>query len=509
MNQRKFSNLFKARTDYFDDGSIVDNLREKTVRGSAVLIGASIARLSINLISTIILARLLDPEAYGLLAMVLVVTNFISLFQDMNLSLATVQHPEISHSQVSTIYWLNVLLTFVIVAVLLVAAPGITWFFDEPRLELIASLLCISIILRGLGSQHKALLRRKMQFGSIAAIEVLSMFSGYVVAIVLAWNGIGYWSLVWLHIVSAAVSTILSWVFSGWCPGRPIRGAGVREMLVFGGNLTGYTLLRYPAKTLDRAIIGWQMGAAQVGLYSKSYELVGPLTGYVTTPINTVAVSALSRLVDTPPRYRVLFRRLIEATALISLPIVIVIMCSAENIIALLLGPKWLDAGPIFAILGVLVFVETMASGVRWLFISQGRGGHLLQIGAIESLLRIVAILIGLNWGIYGIVISIVAISLFAQLPLQVWYACRTGPVRMSLFYRAIFPVVMASAIGFGATLWVRFWFPSESPIIGLAQSLLTVGFIILVMLIITPSGRDLFREIYRHLPLIFKYRQS
>jgi O-antigen/teichoic acid export membrane protein len=499
----------RQRYDYFDDADISQNMGSRIARGGAFLFGASAIRFGINLVSTIILARLLSPEDYGLLAMVLVVTNFTTLFQDMNLSLATVQQKNITHAQVSTIYWVNIGITAAISVTILAAAPGIAWFYGEPRLTAIAMMLCAAIAIRGGGAQHKALLRRKMQFGAIATIETLSMLIGYIVAILIAWNGGAYWSLVWLHIVMAAANTLLSWGFSRWRPGRPVRGAGIRPMLVFGGNLTGFTLLRYPARSLDRVIIGWQTGAAPVGLYSKCFELIGPITAYVTTPINSIAIPALSRLIDTPKRYSTAFRRFTEAVALITLPMAVVIICTADDIVLLLLGQKWMAAAPLLAIVGLLVFVEGMGSALQWLFVSQGRGGELLRYGAIDSVLRAGAILVGLIWGVQGIAIAIVATALFGQLPIQVWYACRSGPVRMADFYRAITPVVLASIVAFCTILLLRHYFPAVNPAIAIAEAVLVAGCAVLAVLFGTSSGRALMRQLWGHVPKPTKLRHN
>jgi PST family polysaccharide transporter len=481
--------------DYFDDADVKGNLRSRLVGGSAVTLAGSALKFVLNLGSTVILARLLNPEAYGLLAMVFAVTNFITLFQDMNLSLATVQRKDITHAQVSTIYWVNIAITLAVALAILAVAPGISWFYAEPRLTEIAALLCLAVILRGLGSQHKALLRRKMRFGAVAAIEVLSMIAGYIVAIMMAWKGYGYWSLVWLHIAMAGVNTALSWVWSGWRPGRPVRGSGVRSMLVFGGNLTGFTLVRYPANSLDRALIGWQAGAAPLGLYSKSFELLGPVTAYVTTPISTVAVSALSRLVETPAEYRSVYRRFMQAIAVFSLFTSVVVGCAAHDIVAVLLGEKWLGAAPILAIIGILVFVESMAVCLQWLFISQGRGGELLRYGVFDSVLRIVAILCGLPWGVIGIASAIAATSLFARLPLQIWYACRAGPVPGGDVYRAILPISIAALAALAANGLQQKYFSLTGPALGIVASVAISSVAMAVVLLMSPSGRDLLRQ--------------
>jgi len=482
------------QTDYFDPES-ESHVKGRLASGTAVTLAASAAKFLLNFGSTVILARLLDPEAYGLLAMVFAVTNFITLFQDMNLSLATVQRKDITHAQVSTIYWINVAITVAVVLAILGAAPGISWFYDEPRLTAIAALLTLAVAFRGIGSQHKALLRRKMRFGAIAAIETLSMLAGYAVAISMAWAGYGYWALVWLHIAMAAANTVLSWAWSGWRPGRPERGAGVRSMLVFGGNLTGFTLVRYPANSLDRALIGWQAGAAPLGLYSKSFELLGPVTAYVTSPISNVAVAALSRLNEAPADYRAVYRRFVEAIALFSLFTAVVVGCAAHDIVAVLLGAKWLDAAPILAILSVLVFVESLIMCLQWLFVSQGRGSELLRSGLIDSVLRIAAILVGLAWGIVGIAVAISVVSLCVRLPLQIWYACRVGTVRSGDVYRAVGPIFVAALAAMAANGVQQLYMPVAVPALGIAASLVVSGVAMTAALLASVAGRTLIRQ--------------
>ena len=139
-----------------------------------------------------ILARLLNPEAYGLLAMVFVVTSFLVQFRDMNLTLATVQKAQITHGQISTIYWFNVTISCAIAVIVVALAPGISWFYGEPRLTGIAIFLALPIVIRGFASQHKALLRRKMRFGTMVAMDMTSTLAGYCAAVSFAWFGYSY-----------------------------------------------------------------------------------------------------------------------------------------------------------------------------------------------------------------------------------------------------------------------------------------------------------------------------
>ena len=497
----------RKKHDYFDDTDVSANMTGKIVRGSAFVFGSSIAKFVLNLGATAILARLLSPEAYGLIAMVFVVTNFLQLFRDMNLSLATIQKKEITHAQVSTIYWLNVGITCVISLLILASAPAIAWFYGDPRLTGIAALITLAVLIRGFASQHQALLRRKMRFGAVTYTDIGSMIVGYVVSITLAWLNYGYWALAWLHVSTAMGSLVLNWIATGWRPGRPVRGSGIRSMLAFGGNLTGYSIVRYSSRSLDNALIGWYWAASALGIYSKSRDLLGPVTNYLTSPIGAVAIPSLSRLVDDPDRYRRTFHRLFEKIVLACTPVTTLILCSSVPIVEIVLGPKWTGAAPIIAILSVTIVTEANAGCVNWLFISQGRGGQLFRYGIFEAIVRVAATLIGLHWGIVGIAAALAFSAACIQMPVHIWYGCRSGLVRQADVYRTMSPIVLTSVLALAAVLVLQSVVEFDSPLMVLFVNAFVVGAVHLGALVITSSGRELLRDVRRGLALLFPRR--
>ena len=141
---------------------------------------------------TVVLARLLTPQDYGLIGMVAVVMGFVSMFKDMGLSVATIQKEEITAEQVSTLFWVNLGLSLIVMALTVAIAPGVAWFYGEPRLTLITVGFAAGFLFSGLTVQHEALLRRQMRFVALAAIEIISLIVGLIVAISLAWRGWGY-----------------------------------------------------------------------------------------------------------------------------------------------------------------------------------------------------------------------------------------------------------------------------------------------------------------------------
>lgn len=507
MATEKITRKTRKTPDYFDDSDVSSSLKGSIVRGSAYLLGASGVKFVMNLAATVILARLLDPEAYGLLAMVFVMTNFLTLFRDMNLSLATVQRETITHAQVSTIFWINVAVSCAIAAALLALAPAVSWFYGDPRLTGIAALLAVPILLRGFVVQHKALLRRKMYFGTMMVVDMACNFVSYGTAVTMAWLGYGYWALVWMHVSSAATDFVMSWYVTGWRPGLPVRGSGVRAMVMFGGHLTGYSIVRYTSRSLDNALIGWSSGAAALGIYSKTRDVTGQVISYAQSPFSAVGVPSLSRLTQRPEQYRNTFRRLSEKIVLIVLFAAVLFACTARETVEILLGPKWADAAPVLAILSSLIFTEAVYGCVNWLFISQGRGSQLFKYGIFDATSRVIAVLIGYSWGILGIASALALLAFFVRLPVQIWYACRQGPVRQSHVYGMLVPLLGAGSLGLATVLILRWAYPVEHSAVAIAIAAAALAAAMLLVMVLIPSGRRTLLDVGQGIEMLLMRR--
>lgn len=197
---------------HFHTDHLKADIKGRSVRGGAVTMVAQICKFILQMGSTIVLARLLTPQDYGLVGMVTAVTGFIAALKDMGLSMATVQKAEINHSQVSTLFWVNVALSLFLAVVTAALAPFIAEFYDEPRLSLITLVLASGYIFGGLSVQHQALLNRQMRFTSLAIIDITSMLLGIATAIVLGWYQTGVWALVFMQLATGVVYTVGSGV---------------------------------------------------------------------------------------------------------------------------------------------------------------------------------------------------------------------------------------------------------------------------------------------------------
>lgn len=475
---------------YFRTDHLKVDLGGRTARGGAVTVVTQGLKFLISMVATVVLARLLTPQDYGLVGMVAVVTGFVSIFKDLGLSTAIIQRAEINNAQISTLFWINLALSVGVMLVTAAISPVIARFYHEPRLVLITLAYGCGFLLGGLTVQHEALLRRQMRFTALAVAEVFSIVASVVTAILMAWSGAGYWSLVGAALTLNLVYLIGIWIQCRWRPGLPQRSSGVRSMLVFGGNFTGFTVVNYFARNLDNMLIGWWWGAAALGLYAKAYQLLLLPLDQINSPIAAVAIPALSRLADSPDRYRQAYLRILEKIAIMTMPLMAFMIVTSDWLVMLLLGPKWTGVSRIFALLAIAGFVQPVSSTTGWLFLTQGRPQHMFQWGLIGSSLIIASIAVGLPWGAVGVATSYSLGFVCITLPLLLWFVGRSGPVRAGNIYVTVAPIAFASISGLLAALAVRRFSGISKPLIGILSCLSVTILVTLVVLLVMAPGR-------------------
>lgn len=431
--------------DAFATAHLRAGLGRRALRGGALTMAGQATRLVIQIGSTILLARLLPPADFGLVAMVVALTGLAALFGDLGLSMATVQRTEITQAQVSTLFWVNVAAGAVIAALVAALAPAIAWFYGEPRLTEITLVLAGTFLLGGIAVQHKALLQRQMRFGALVALDLLAFGGGIATALILAARGAGYWALVANPVVAAVLTAILAWTLSGWRPGLPSRGSGVRALLAFGGHLTGFNLVNYAARNLDNILIGWWWGAPALGLYDRAYKLLMLPLSQINQPMAQVLIPTLSHIQNDAERWRQAYCRAITGMMLATAPLSCFCFVFADPIIPLLLGKQWSGAVPIFRYLAIAGMAQSLCNSVGWLYISRGRSDRMLRWGLFGVTIICLSFVAGLPFGPEG-----VALAYSAALLALVWpcvaYACHGTPLRSTDVFRAASVPVLAAA---------------------------------------------------------------
>jgi PST family polysaccharide transporter len=401
-------------------------------------------------------------------------------------------------------------LSTAIMLVTVASAPLLAWFYGEPRLLWITLGYAISILFAGLYIQHEAILSRQMRFAAIAIIEIASILIGLGAAIVAAWYGAGYWSLVLNQLVMTLVTVGGVWAACRWRPGLPVRGAGVRSMLSYGGNLTGFNVMVFFSRNLDNALIGKFWGAYQLGLYSKAYQMLLMPMQQINAPFAAVAVPALSRLADSPAQYRRAYLKILEKIAMLTMPGVTFMIVTSDWLVLFLLGSQWGETGRIFMLLGIAAIIQPVTKTAWWLFSTQGRTRDLFHWGLIGGAIAILSIVVGLPWGAVGVAASYALSDLCISTPLLFWYVGRRGPVRAGDFYRTIAPAACASLCALMVLFLCRPWLGTFQHLVtrltlGLG---ITVGVSLLVLTAL-PAGRRAMQDFSEMLILSVKRRKE
>lgn len=489
---------------FFDTEHLKPDLKGRSVRGGAVTMAAQIIKFLLQTGSTVILAHLLTPQDYGLFAMVTAITGFVALFKDMGLSMATIQKADITHSQVSSLFWINVAISFLLALILAMVAPIISWFYREPRLTWITIALAGTFLLSGLTVQHQALLARQMLFKAIALIEIGSLFISVVTGIILAICGADYWALAGLAMSSALSYMILTWALCRWRPSLPIRGAGIFSMVKFGMHMTGFDIVNYFARNFDSILLGRYWGANVLGLYSRAYSIMMLPISQVRAPLNAVAIPALSHLQDDPMRFKKYFIKLITLIAFITMPLAAFLFVCADQAIYLLLGSQWIGAATIFKILCLNAFVQPVLGTAGLVLISLGQSKRYLIIGILNSIVIIISFILGLHWGAIGVAIAYTTAIYILFIP-TLRFCFKKTPISTIEFLSALLRPLIASLVMGFLILAIRPYFADLSAIISIGCSCLSGFLIYLITLICLPGGVLLLREFVSFRNFIFQ----
>jgi PST family polysaccharide transporter len=439
----------------------MEDLKEKAIRSGFAKLCAQIANFLLRVGSLMVLARLLDPKDFGLVGMVTAVTGVLNLFKDFGLSTVTVQRPTMTDQQTSMLFWLNLLVGGMLGFLSLASAPILVAFYQEPRLFWVTVILSAGFLFNAAGVQHTALLQREMRFTAVAVIEILSLITSSVVGIGMAFAGFGYWALVGWSLVLPAVSSVGAWLVTAWIPEGPSLDVGMRSMMRFGGTVTLNGLVVYIAYNLDKVLLGRFWGTEVLGMYGRANQLISLPTDNLNSAVGGVVFSALSRIQDDPYLLQSYFLKGYAIVLTLTIPITIACALFADDLIFLLLGPKWQHAAVIFRLMSPTVLVFALINPWGWLLYATGRVGRSLNIALVLAPLVIGGYVIGLPYGPNGVALGFSAMMVVWVLPHVAW--CIKGT---SISPRAVWLAVSSpflAGIVAGATALAVQWYLGRS----------------------------------------------
>jgi PST family polysaccharide transporter len=405
---------------------------------------------ALQIIGAVVLARLLTPADFGLVAIITALTSFAPFLIDFGMTDATIQRSKITQEQVSSLFWVSCVIGLVVAASLAASSHLISSLYNEPRLEPIALGSAITFALSGMSGQHLSLLRRALQFTTIAKIQFVGVLSGVTVAVLLGMCGAGYWALVSRPIASAAFVTAGAWLCCTWRPGLPIFDNEVRSMTRFGLNVVGFSIAYSVSRAVDRIMLGLYHSPAEVGYYQNAVTLYDNSIFSALSQIHNVGSAALSKLQSDCVVLCQRYEAALSTMAFFVMPAAAILSVTAQDMVVILLGDKWLAAGGVLSILALRGIFHAIEGSQGWLHLSLGRADRWKNWGVITAVVQVVAITCGLPFGIKGVAIAIVAASALVAFP-SISYAGRPAGIGATLVVRAVWRQLIGSILCAGA----------------------------------------------------------
>lgn len=485
-NSERFQRLISS-------GELRGDLRAKSVRAAAFTWTAGLGDFALRFGSTAILARLVLPEHFGLVMMVTAVTAIADQFRDLGLSTVTVQRKEITHEEVSNLFWINVTAGLVIAIVICGAAPLIAAYYKEPRVIVPLCLLATNFVWGGLMVQHQALLTRQLNLGYTSAIRLLSSLISTILAVALAWKGYGYWALVWREFARSALLTLGMWAALPWIPGPPSRKTNVWGLVTFGADLSVANIVGSIGGSFDRFLLGRFFGATPTAMYRQAYQLLVLPTEQLLSPVYQVAQPGLSLLQNEATQFRRFYRKVLTVACIATMPISLFVAVYSAEVTRVVLGRKWLASAPLLMVLSLSAFIKQPVGSTAFVLIAQGRSRMYLWLTLLQHVVAVSFMCVGVNWGAMGIAYAEVASTYLLVAP-RVYFTFKDSPLTVGTFLATIArPLAASAAMGV-----ILFLLRQALPALGAPAVLAIgtgVGFLVFVSvwILLPGGGRELF----------------
>jgi PST family polysaccharide transporter len=483
--------------------------RMQATKGAMFTGIAQAYRVGLSFLMGIVLARLLTPADFGLVAMVSSCVALVALVQDLGLTQATIQRERLSPAQSSALFWLAAGSSLLLALLLAACARPIAWFFGDERLVGLTIAFASLVVLGGAQSQHFALLNRDLRFKTLAVIDAVRVTVSLFAGVAIAWLTASYWAIFAVNLVSTLAGLACAWIASSFRPGRFSFEGEFKQITGFAFSVSGFNLVNYFARNADNLLIGRFYGAEPLGLYDRAYRLLLFPLSQIQAPLGRVMLPLLSRLQSEPERYRNAYAECITLLLAAIHPGLIFITIFPETIFTHLLGPNWTPAAEIFRWLGVAGLHQVMTSTVGWLFISQGRGGDFFKLGIWMSITTVAAFVAGLPWGPVGVAAAYAISDYVVRVPL-IWISTgRRGPVRVNDLVAIGFPHLVATV--FTAAALIGLGNMLRSPGLVEYAALLPLGYVIYgIVIFCFPAKRKILQANMRMmLELLLRLRRK
>jgi O-antigen/teichoic acid export membrane protein len=468
-------------------------VKKEALRGVKWTSLSTVITVAIQLLQTAVLARILGPEDYGLMALGNIAIGFASIFLDMGISYAIISKPQISHQQLSSLYWLNIIIGTILFIVVSSSSPLIAQFYEQEELVPIIILASITFISSSFSIQYNALLSKNLRFDTISKITIFSQGITFSVSIILALNNFGVYSLVLAYLCSSICNSALL-IITGRKLHKPsftFSFNGIREFINFGAFQMGERSLNYFNTQFDSIIIGKILGAEILGVYTLAKNLTTKPVDIINPIITKVTIPIMSKISHDTVYLKKIYTKTLDYLCAINFPLYGMFFLLAEPIILFLYGPKWTEAIPLFRLLSIYFLLRSTFNPIGSLLIAKGKANWGFYWNLSQFAFMPLAIWAGSQISINGVIYGLILVMLLGIFPLYKFMIAKLLPMTFIEYLKIILTPLLFVFISCIASASIIYLFSDA-----LIQLILTGALFCLVYLLSTYLfNKNLFNE--------------
>ena len=385
------------------------DIKKRTILG---MIWSAIDRFGsmvMSFASNLVLARLLMPEDFGVIGMLHIFIAISGAFMIGGFGDAIIQKKDATHTDYSTVFIWNMVLSVLFYVVLFFSAPAIARFYNMPSLCEVLRVYGLVLILVALSVVQNAILRKELRFKALSIRNLSASFIALVVGVVMAYLGFGAWSLVASALVNQMMNVILVWGISSWRPTIVFNKKSFKELFAFGGMMMLTSLVDRTYANLQGLLIGKWYSASELGYYTQAGKLESVPTGSLSYIVSNVSFPVFSKLQNDKDKLLYGLRKNIKAITYLNFPLCVILLIIAKPLIELLYGAKWDPAAPYFQLLCISGMLYAMSSLNGNIVKALGKGKMYFTIHIIQRAIGLVLMFLSIRNSVKGLLMAMVA----------------------------------------------------------------------------------------------------
>lgn len=410
-----------------------------------------------SLLVFFLLARLLTPEAFGLVAMANIFLAFMQIFLQQGFAQSLIQRQDLEPDHIDTAFWTNLAIGACLTGFGLIAAGWVAAQFQQPQLVPILQVLSLLFLITACGNVQQALLERAFNFRATATRALAATLVGGVAGIGLALTGFGVWSLVGQQVIQELIGTLVLWQASDWRPRFKVSLPHFWQLFHFGMPILGFNFLNFLNSRADDLLIGYFLGAAPLGYYSIAYRILGVMQQLLVQTSQQIALPTFSRLQSDLEQFRQAFYTATQLTSLIAFPAFLGVLALAPELVVMLFGEQWIPSIPVLQVLSLAGIFQSISFFKSSVFMAMGKPSWSLWLSLLTVVLNLIGFSIAVRWGIVAVAAAFV-IRGYLVFPIGQWAISRLIHVPVLTYIKQFTAPLVSAIMMTGFVVFIKNW---------------------------------------------------